>query len=304
MPAKFLAALLGGAALLLPGIDVPPAAAQAAAQTAEAPAFAPTRFSVVVEGEGPDVVLIPGLATSREVWDEARTALRGRYRLHLVELAGFGGSAAGPNADGPILPATVEELSRYIARLRRPAVVGHSMGGFLGLLLARDHPDQVGRLMIVDSLPFFGVLFGPQATPASLEPQAAAFRDMLRGRAAATPESAAAAAMGMSRTPEGRSRVGRLTFEADPAVMGQAAYEVMTTDLRPDLAAIRVPITMLYPWDSATLPEQRARAVYESAYRAAPDVRLIAVPESQHFIMIDRPGRFLEALRAFLAEEW
>ena len=94
--------------------------------------------------------------------------------------------------------------------------------------------------------------------------------------------------------------MGRLTWEADPAVMGQAVHEVMTTDLRPDLASIQVPISMLYPWDASAVPELRARAVYEEAYRTAPSARLIAVPESQHFIMIDQPALFLEALRAFL----
>ena len=295
MTKLILAAFLGGASLLAPAA---PAAAQATA-----PAFAPTRFSVVVEGVGPDVILIPGLSTSREVWDGARAALRGRYRLHLVEIAGFGGSAAGPNATGEILPGLVEELSRYIAanRLRQPAVVGHSMGGFIGLLLARSHPDRVGRLMIVDSLPFIGVLFAPGATAAAIAPQAAGYRDMVRGRGrSASPEAAAAQAPGMSATPDGQLQVGRLTFEADPAVMAQAMYEVMTTDLRGDLARISTPITMLYPWQAGVLPEERARALYEGEYRSAPNARLVAVPQSRHFVMIDQPDRFAAELRTFL----
>jgi pimeloyl-ACP methyl ester carboxylesterase len=156
--------------------------------------------------------------------------------------------------------------------------------------------------MIVDSLPFIGVLFASQATASSIAPQAAAFRDMLRARSPSTPEAAAAAAVGMSRTAEGRATVGRLTYEADPRVMGQVAYEVTTTDLRPDLASIGVPITMLYPWDPTGLPEARARPLYEEAYRAAPNARLIAVPESQHFIMVDQPALFLDTLRAFLTD--
>jgi pimeloyl-ACP methyl ester carboxylesterase len=295
MTRLILAALLSGAAFLAPAV---PAAAQATA-----PAFAPNRFSVVVEGEGPDVILIPGLATSREVWDGARTALRGRYRLHLVELAGFGGSAAGANASGEILPGVVEELSRYIQanRLQRPAVVGHSMGGFIGLLLARQHPEQVGRLMIVDSLPFIAVLFAPNPTAASIAPQAAAMRDLIRGRGKpSSAEVGAAQQAGMSATPEGQLQVGRWTWEAEPAVIAQAVYEVTTTDLRADLARIPTPITMLYPWQAGVLPEERARSLYESAYRAAPNARLVAIPESRHFIMVDQPELFANALRAFL----
>ncbi len=277
----------------------------ASATPAAAEAFAPTRFTVTVEGKGPDVILIPGLASPRAVWDGARTALAGKYRLHLVQLNGFGGSPAGANARDGIVAGTVEELARYIEvnHLRRPAVVGHSMGGFIGLMLARDHGDRVGKLMIVDSLPFIGLLFDPSATPESLRPRAAAMRDMLKARASAprpTLEEAAAAAMGMSRTAEGRTKVGGWTREADQAVVGQAMYETMMGDLRSDLPSIRTPIVMLYPWDEATVSEAQARTLYESAYRPAPHARLVAVPHSQHFIMLDQPALFAEQLLAFL----
>lgn len=272
-----------------------------------APTVAPTRFTVTVEGTGPDVILIPGLATSREVWNGARAALRGNYRLHLVQLNGFGGSEAGVNAQGGILPGTVAELSAYIEAngLRQPAIVGHSVGGFLALLMARSHPEQVGRVMIVDSLPFIGILFDPASTAAGIEPRAAAMRDALKARSTMprpTPEQAAQAATGQSRSEAGRMLVGRWTYQADPAVMGQLAYETMVTDLRADLPSIRVPITMLFPWDEGTLSEAQSRALYENAYRGAPRARLVGIPNSQHFIMVDQPAMFIEQLRAFLSE--
>ena len=299
---KYLAA----AALAAAGTTLCAPNASARPVQAGAEAFAPTRFTVEVEGTGPDVILIPGLASPRQVWDGARSALGGRYRLHLVQLNGFGGTPAGANGEGGILPATVAELSRYIAanKIRRPAIVGHSMGGFFGLTLAKEHPDQVGRLMIVDSLPFIGALFDPSATAESIAPRAAAMRDMLKARAGApppTPQEAAAAAVGMSRKSEGRAKIGGWTRLADQKAVGQAMYEVMTSDLRPDLAAIRTEILMLYPWDEATVDEARARAIYEGAYAAAPNARLVAVPHSQHFIMIDQPERFHALLAEFLA---
>jgi pimeloyl-[acyl-carrier protein] methyl ester esterase len=49
--------------------------------------------------------------------------------------------------------------------LKAPAVIGHYLGGLIAMKLAIDHPADVARLMIVDSLPFAG-LAGPQATAA------------------------------------------------------------------------------------------------------------------------------------------
>src|SRR5690242_10033017 len=74
----------------------------------------PTRFSVEVRGAGPDVILIPGLASGRAVWNDTATRLQGSRRLHLVQVAGFAGSPAGPNATGPVIAPVVEELHRYI----------------------------------------------------------------------------------------------------------------------------------------------------------------------------------------------
>src|SRR5947209_5738690 len=70
------------------------------------------------------------------------------------------------------------------ARLSRPAVIGHSLGGSIGLMLAARHPDLVGRLMVVDMPPFVGVMFGPPgATPESVR----AVADQIRARILSEP---------------------------------------------------------------------------------------------------------------------
>lgn len=145
------------------------------------PGFTPTRFSVETSGQGPDVILIPGLASSRDVWDAAIDQLDDTHRVHAIQVAGFAGEPAGANAEGPILAPLVEELARYIAlnRIERPAVIGHSLGGLTALMLAHAHPESVGRVMSVDSLPFFSVLIAPAATAESIAPAAAASRDRM-----------------------------------------------------------------------------------------------------------------------------
>jgi pimeloyl-ACP methyl ester carboxylesterase len=85
----------------------------------------PTRFTVTVQGQGPDVILIPGLATPGAVWDATVTQLAPTHRVHVIRIGGFGGAAAGVNAEeGDILPALVSEVAQYAGTLQRPAIIG------------------------------------------------------------------------------------------------------------------------------------------------------------------------------------
>src|SRR3546814_6830109 len=79
--AAFGAAL---ALLALSAAAAPPLLAGEATLTA--------RFDVEIIGNGPDVVLIPGLNSTREVWRPTAEALASDHRVHLVQLAGFGRS--------------------------------------------------------------------------------------------------------------------------------------------------------------------------------------------------------------------
>ena len=103
------------------------------------------RITVLVEGandpDTPDVVLIPGLSSPRAVWDATAERLKARYRLHRVQIRGFGDDA-GINAEGPVLEPMMQEVADYIddcitdAGRPAPAVIGHSMGGLTGLMVA------------------------------------------------------------------------------------------------------------------------------------------------------------------------
>lgn len=137
----------------------------AGSAAAQAP-FRSDRISVEVRGSGPDVILIPGLASSTSVWARTAERLQRTRRVHLVQVHGFAGAPAGGNASGEVVAPVVEELARYIAerRLQAPAVIGHSLGGEAGLMLAARHPGAVGRLMVVDALPWYALLFGPGVT--------------------------------------------------------------------------------------------------------------------------------------------
>jgi pimeloyl-ACP methyl ester carboxylesterase len=275
-----------------------------AASPIPVPTAAAPRFTVTVTGQGPDVILIPGLASSAAVWDDTVKQLQGRYRLHVVQVAGFAGSPVGGNAEGTVIQPTVEALDGYIqsAHLKSPAVIGHSMGGLMGLMLARQHPQDVGRLMVVDSLPFYPVVFSPMATVEAVKPQAAAMRDMAEK---ATPERWAA---GETRTmarlvksPVGLKAATEAAIASNPSVTGRALYDDLTTDLSGEIAAIKTPTVMLYPWDEATgAPQAAYDALYTQAYAPMTSAKVKRIDGSLHFIMLDQPAAFAAEVERFL----
>ncbi|MGK6356213.1 alpha/beta fold hydrolase [Sphingomonas sp. DT-207] len=276
------------------------------ARAAQAPASRSQmeHISVEVIGKGTPVILIPGLSSPREVWAGVVPDLAGKHRVYLVQVNGFGGDQPRANLKPGVIEGVVEDIHRLIMaeKIEKAAVVGHSMGGLAGLMLAKAHPEDVGRLMVVDALPYVGVIFAPGATVAAIEPTAAAMRDQMAGAFGkpGNPASAAGIAATQAITSGAQAQVAKWILAADPRVSAQAFYEDATIDLRPDMAAIATPITLVYPW-SARLPKVRAEPFYRGEYSKAPNVRFIDVGDSGHFVMLDQPAEFAKALTAFLA---
>ena len=267
------------------------AAALALAPSAAAAAgpFRSTRLTVEVQGEGADVILIPGLSAGRNVWSGAVRAVPG-YRYHLVQVAGFAGDPARGNARGPVVAPLAAEILRYVREsgLRRPAVIGHSMGGTLAMLLAADHPRLFRRMMVVDMLPAPAGLFGQNPNDASA---------IARGIA------------GLTETESGRRLFSSFVNvfspptssfrNSDPAVVGRTMNELAAMDLTGKLPAIRAPLTIVYAAASARLGPAADRR-YRSAYADARDTRFVRIDDSGHMIMFDQPDRLAEAIREFL----
>lgn len=260
--------------------------------------------SIVRTGQGAPVFLIPGLSSPRAVWDTVLPAIAQGRSVYLVQVNGFAGDDPGDNLNPGVIDGVVSDIAAYIARNRiaRPAVIGHSLGGLVAMKLALDHPEAVGRVMVVDTLPFIGTILGADSV-AAIEPRAARFRDMALAGADRARAAAAAGPVtrdpggNMSITAEGRIRVAEWARHADMRVTAQAMYEDMTLDLRPDVSRIVArPFTVLY---AAGMGAEQARALWQAAY-AGSGAAMVPVADSYHFIMLDQPAAFTAEVTRFL----
>src|SRR6185295_10210331 len=111
------------------------ASAQAAAPAATEQRL--TRITIRSVGDGPAIVLIPGLASPAAVFDGVTAKIGPNHRLVLVQVDGFAGSKAGDAPLDGLLPGAVDELAGWLAanHIEKPAVIGHSMGGLTALML-------------------------------------------------------------------------------------------------------------------------------------------------------------------------
>jgi len=263
------------------------------------------RFSDEIVGKGPDLVFIPGLASSRATWKATAERLKGKYRLHLIQIAGFAGEPARANATGDVLIPTAEAIDAYLVeqKLAPAVVIGHSLGGTTSLYLAEHHPEHLKKVFVVDALPFFGGMQSPTATVESVRPQAEKMRDAM---AAANGKVTAASLLpqmkAMSKDPAAQQMIAEWGAASDRTVVARAMYDDLTLDLRPGLPSIHTPIVLIHP-DNAPLgvPAGLMEKVYLGLYASAPTITVKLATDSEHFVMLDQPEAFAKELDAFLA---
>jgi len=269
----------------------------AAAAVSEQSQSACTCFEVSVVGQGPAVLLIPGLASSADVWQSTVEALKDNYQLHIFTLAGFAGvKPLSAEAWGQSYLVTQQQaILDYIQRqqLTKPVVIGHSLGGYLALALASSAPEQIGGAINVDGLPALGVLFAESAARNTDQPQAApaSFDPMLMAK-------------GMANNESWHKRIVKDMFRSDGMTSGRVMGELMQADLRPQLAALRVPVLTLGALQNGApySTPQQVQANYEKQLANAPTQfhHFAFAPESKHFIMADAPAWLNQQISQFL----
>lgn len=105
--------------------------------------------------DAPTVVMIHGFTGSKENWYPLAAKLRGRYRLLIPDLPGWGDSERIKDADYGFV-AQSERVAAFLEQVaRKPnsevVLLGHSMGGGIAALAAANHPQDVTRVGLFDA---------------------------------------------------------------------------------------------------------------------------------------------------------
>lgn len=280
----------------------PPVHAQTNISPAQKPGASKAKpFSVQVVGHGKPMILIPGLTCGANVWDSTVDHFKDHYECHVLTVAGFAGE---PPIGAPMMETVRKGIAGYIheKKLDHPVIVGHSLGGFLSFWLASSEPSLVGPVISVDGGTFFPALMDTNATPESAKPNAEMMQQLIEGQ---TQEEFAEGNKRFFATmvtdPKNLDLIAPTCAKSDPKAVALALYELMTIDLRGDVARIKTPVLLVGALGAAPdemKPDMKAR--YEAQVAKIPKHKVVYAEKAKHFVMLDDPKFLFASMDEFL----
>ena len=267
----------------------------------------PTTFCVKVTGTGAPMIFLPELSVSGSVWSRIVAHFESHFQCHVIEIAGFAGQP--PVEATPLLAAVREELAAYIReRELCPAVViGHGLGGFIAMCLAADYPELVHRLVILDSYPFYmGAGLNPQATLQDGEKAGQAVFEAYNSPPNPEFERKAEMAKKILVTHcEHAARIVLWRRASDRPTAGRALRELLSSDIRQQLAVITAGILVVGTWigkyQFLGTTRQETENLFRSQYARAKDWKLVLMDNARHFAMLDDPEGLSAVMSDFLS---
>jgi pimeloyl-ACP methyl ester carboxylesterase len=229
----------------------------------------PAGLCADIRGAGKPLILVHGLGGSSRWWARNMPALARSFRVHAVDLPGFGRS----RGQRFMLREAAGLLVRWMGQLGldRASLVGHSMGGFIAAHVAAQFPARVERLVLVDAA---ALPLGPFCLRQAL--------GMVRGLRR----------MSLAFLPIALTDALR----AGPVTIGTALRDLCSADITAELARIEAPTLVLWGEHDAVLPV----AIGQRLHGYLPQATFRVIAGAGHTPMWERPDVFNQAVTEFL----
>jgi len=247
--------------------------------------------------ERPAMLLLHSLAAHSHWWDGMAALLEDAFHIVALDFRGHGRS-------GHAMPPAyhfADYLADVVAALdvlgwRAPIVVGHSMGAYVGSMLAAHHTERVGALVIGDMLTGWTDAMSERARVMAERP-APAFASLDEGVARfrlTPPETHAPSGVLRHLAETGIvERDGAFTFAFDRHVFLHPPLDPWSF-----LPRIRCPALVIRGESSVVMPREageRATAVLQQG-------SFVEVNDAWHHVILDDPAAFADAVSRWLAD--
>lgn len=236
-------------------------------------------------GSGPVLVLLHGAGDQAAAWSLVAPKLLAGRTLVIPDLAGHGDSAP---EKGPLpvetLLAGLSAVLDDVAPKERVTIVGNSLGGWLACLWAKDHPERVERIFLVNGGPLKHVAEGLTLQP--------------KDRAEARKTIEALRDPGSIRVPDFvLDDVVRVAATGPIARLAAASDGMEKFVLEGRLGELDVPVEIVWGASDRVMPLSYAERMRTELPRA----RLTELPRCGHVPQQECPSAFAETLGKLLA---
>lgn len=234
-------------------------------------------------GKGTPLVLIHGYPLDHSIWGDVVPLLENDFDLILLDMRGFGGSAAIEP------PYSMTDIAADLAAIldslgiEKASFAGHSMGGYVALAFAKAFPDRVSGLSLISS----------QA--ASDPPERKEGRYKTAADVSEKGIQIVAAAMTDKLSPNQSVRDFVRSLIGGQSVSGvTGALKAMAEreDLTSFLASFKLPLVLIHGDADELIPVDRAREIKA----LVPEAHLVELPGAGHMPMMEQPEQTAEAL--------
>jgi pimeloyl-ACP methyl ester carboxylesterase len=250
-------------------------------------------FQGKVIGKGDPVLLFPGFACTGEVFEETVKALSSSNECHVFTFAGFGGV---PAIEMPWLPKIKDQVLAYVKskKLNKPVIIGHSLGGTLGLWLASTDQSLFKKVIAVDALPCNGAVMMSNYDASSIVYESPYSKQMLQQDTASFRKQVQQQVGFMMLNKEKQTKVVDMMLQADRKTYVYGYVDLLKLDLRNDIAGIQIPVVLL----AATHPNKAMiEKTYNEQYTKLGNKVIHYADKAAHFVMYDQLEWYINKIK-------
>jgi N-formylmaleamate deformylase len=273
-------------------------------------------FSVRIVGKGKPMILIPGIKSSADQFNEIITHYKGHFKCYVITLAGFAGQPPMQLSDH-LLRDQRDQIIQYMLdrHLKKPILTGFSFGGLLALWIATTRPDLVGPVIDLDGPAAYQALEHPSLNRDSLVKDHTDWYNKIVSHPLSfytkqdstihAPARHRMAINYMKAMITDTSRILQVLAwdqASDYRTTAEMTRESDTLDLRNDLAKINSPILLLGSWQSWNVYKTKEAALsrYQDEFSKARHIDIAFSDHGKHFLMYEDYDWMIGEMDAFL----
>lgn len=236
-----------------------------------------------VSGEGFPVLLLHGYPLDHSIWEPILPFFSAKSRMIMPDLRGHGRS------DAPDITSTMDLMAEDIAGLmdaldiKKAIIVGHSMGGYAAIALARLFLERVSGIGLVSS----------HARADNVDGRQARMEAVNQIRLNGLEETARVMPAKLTNNPELFPFLSGLIRATNP-VGASCAQQGMAErlDSLDYLSHIKIPSLVVAGGKDVLIPLEKAKETAEKL----PDCRLVVIPSAGHVPMLENPASTASAI--------